>query len=235
MKNYFYLLLSAVFVFSACSDKENNLDGNDNIARCLMSKDFKYEELLTKEDIVKHINIDEGSYKREISTYRSYYGSSKYTWDSDRPGIPMEILGQVFSAPDDNMVEVKHLDFYTDSQLKLYQQADAIALFEQSYKRLSQQEYQELLANLEKAYADDPAGFEQAKGFLDARMNFTFEPIENLGDRSYWKWHDQYGIELVVLAGAAHFTIATKLSANAEPSLELAIAFAREVLAKCGG
>ncbi len=149
--------------------------------------------------------------------------------------MEIEILGYNVPVPDHNQVVIKMLDFYSDAQLKLYQQEDAIALFEQSYKRLSQSEYDELLANLEKAYANDPSGFETAKGFLDARMTFRYEPIDNLGTRAYWKWHDEYGIELVVLSGAARFTIETKLSADAAPSLDLAVKFAREVLAKCGG
>lgn len=236
MNNSLFILLCTVVLMAACGDKKNNLaDDNDNVARCLMAKDYKYEELLTKADVSKHVSIDESSFKMEISPTKGKYGSCDYRWDSDRPDMEIEILGYNVPVPDHNQVVIKMLDFYSDAQLKLYQQEDAIALFEQSYKRLSQSEYDELLANLEKAYANDPSGFETAKGFLDARMTFRYEPIDNLGTRAYWKWHDEYGIELVVLSGAARFTIETKLSADAAPSLDLAVKFAREVLAKCGG
>lgn len=234
MRKYCYALLCALVTVVACGDKGKTLEGDDNMARCLMAKDYQYEALLTKADVAKHASIDEGSYKMEISPTKGTYGSCTYTWDSDRPDLEIELLGQIIRAPDRNRVVVKMLDFYTDSDLKLYKQADALALFDRSYKPLSQSEYDELLAALEKEYANNPSGFETAKGFLDARLNLVYESLANLGDRAYWKWHPDYGIELIVLAGAAHFTIETKLSAEAPASLDLAVKYAREVLAKCG-
>lgn len=200
-----------------------------------MAKDYAYEDLLTKADIAKHVPIDEASYKMKASTTKGQYGSCEYEWLSDRPDLEIELLGQTIKGADKNRVKIKQLDFYTDSDLSLYKQADATALFDQSYKRLSQQEYDELLANLEKQYAQDAAGLAQAKGFLDARLNMIYEPLSDLGDRAYWKWHEQHGIELVVLTGAAHFTIEAKLSAEAQSTLDASIQLAREVLAKCGG
>src|SRR3546814_184899 len=100
-------------------------------------------------------------------------------WSSDVCSSDlMELLGQIIKYPDVNRVEIKMLDFYTDSELKLYSQASAIALFDQSYKKLSQGEYDELLANLQQEYANDAAKSEQAKGFLDILMNFKFAPID---------------------------------------------------------
>lgn len=234
MNKYLSFLLIAGLAVVSC-DKDEKSEGDDGIARCLMSKDYRYEELLTKADVAKHTSIDEGSYTMEISPTKGSYGSCRYQWNSDRPPIEMELLGQPISVSDRNFVVLKHLDFYTHGELKLYSQPDALALFDQTYKRLTQSEYNELLASLEKEYANDPSGFETAKKFLDARMKFTYEPLAGLGDRAYWDWDAQDGLELVVLAGAAHFTIETKLSAESPASLELAVKFAREVLAKCGG
>src|SRR5690606_7428242 len=128
---------------------------------------------------------------------------------------------------DKNRVNITQLSFYTDRDDKLYTPAEAMARFDQAYKKLSQQEYEELLANLEKQYTNDLAGFEQAKGFLDARMNFKYEALDDLGDRAYWKWHEHYGISLVVLTGAAQFTIETRVSAEAASTLDAAVKFAR--------
>lgn len=233
MKKILSLLFGAILL-AACGNSENVANDDDTISKCLMAKDYKYEELLTKADIAKHIAIDEASYEMEISPTKGEYGSCTYKWLSDRPDLEIEILGQTIQGPDKNFVVVKMLDFYTDRDLKLYSQASAQALFDQSYKKLSQQEYNELLGNLEKEYANDASQFEKAKGFLDARMNFKFEPVEGLGDRAYWKWHDTHGIELVVLAGATRFTIENKTSGDQSTALAHAVKFAEEVLAKCG-
>jgi hypothetical protein len=64
-------------------------------------------------------------------------------------------------------------------------------------------------------------------------MNLTYEPVNDLADRAYWKWNDTYGLELAVLSGAAHFTIKTKVTAHADTTLDAAVNLAKEVLAKC--
>src|SRR5690625_7000411 len=94
--------------------------------------------------------------------------------------------------------------------------------FETSYKKLSEEEYQQLLLNIEKNYENDAAGLERAKGFLDARLNLVFESLNGLGDAAYWKWHDQHGIELVVLVGNTYFIIENKTAVTKEENLEIA-------------
>ncbi len=234
MNKYLSFLLIAALAAVSCGDKDKSFEGDDSVARCLMAKDYRYEELLTKADVSKHASIDEASFKMEISPTKGTYGSCRYQWNSDRPDIEIELLGVPISSPDRNFVVIKLLDFYTDDQLKLYSQPDALALFDTSYKPLTQSDYDKLLASLEKEYANDPSGLATAKKFLDSRMNLIYEPLAGLGDRAYWKWDVQHGLELVVLSGAARFTIETKLSSEAPASLESAVKFAREVLAKCG-
>lgn len=237
MKKILYLLFSAG-IMSACSGTgETSAESSDAVGQCLAAKDYKYEELLTKADIAKHVSIDESSYKVDISSTKGKYGSCVYTWESDRPEkeITSKVTGSVFKRPDKNQVTIKMLDFYEDSDLKLYEQDAAIDLFDQSYKKLSQAEHDELLANMKKKLANNTDGFEKAKKMMDARMKFTYEPVANLGDRAYWKWNDDYGIELVVLAGSARFTILSKTTEEPETSLNHAVQFAEEVLAKCEG
>lgn len=219
--------------FASCTDKEPKSKIDNSMADCFIKVDYRYEDLLTKADIAKHITIDEASYKMEISSIKGEYGSCLYSWKSNRPDFKKDILGQIIAVPDKNHVEIKRLNFYTSSQLTLYNHDSALSLFDQSYKKLSQQEYDDLLANLQKEYANNPAGFEEAKGFLDARMNSSYLPVDNLGSRAYWKWNDEYGISLVVLTGTVHFTIEAKVAATKEPSLEVAVKFAKEVLSKC--
>lgn len=169
MNNIKHIGLAAIFFFTACDGtREKSSEDNLQIAQCLMAKDYKYEDMLTKEDIAKHVPIDKQSFKVEVSPVKGAYGSCSYEWDSDRPDTQIELLGQLIPVPDKNRVTIKMLNFYTDSDLKLYSQQSASELFDQSYKKINPQEYGDLLSNLEKKYTDDLAGFEQAKGFLDS-------------------------------------------------------------------
>lgn len=224
----------AVILFSACAGKGDNEQKSDATNQCLADKEYDYEALLTKADIAKHVNIDESSFKKEISATKGKYGSCTYTWESDRPekDIISKVTGAVHKRPDKNKVTIKTLDFYTEDDLKTYKQDSAIELFDQSYKRISQTEYNELEANFEKELGDKPEDLARAKKMLDNRMKFKYKSIDNLGDRAYWQETD-YGVELVVLTGKARFTIVSKTTGEPETSLKDAVNFAKEVLAKC--
>src|SRR5690606_37602310 len=104
-----------------------------------------------------------------------------------------------------------------------------------TYKKLSQQEYNDLLSNLQKEYANDQTGYLKAKEFLDLRMTFNYESLNNLGDRAYYQWNEESGIILIVLVGSSHFTVESKTSGDKNIALNHAVLFAKEVLAKCGG
>lgn len=243
MKNTLILLFT-VALYTACGNPDGTASASstidatsefDTIGQCLASKDYKYEELLTKADIAKHISIDESSYKRDVSPVDGKYGSCVYRWESERPDkeITSIVTGSTHKQPDKNEVTIKLLDFYEEEDLKRYEQGSILDLFDQHYKQLSTAEYDEILANIKKKLGNDPEEYAKAKKMMDSRMKYTYEPAEGLGDRAYWKWSDEYGIELVVLAGSATFTIVSKTAAAAEPSLAHAIKFAEEVLAKC--
>lgn len=221
-----------VILFSACAGKGGNEHKSDDISQCLADKDYDYEALLTKADIAKHVTIDEASFEMKISPTKGKYGSSTYSWESGRPKMEKVIAGRDMKLPDPNKVVIKLLDFYTQEDLEKNKQDSAIDLFDMGYKKLSQEENNEILANLEKKLGDKPEDLARAKKMMESRMDFTYRAIDNLGDRAYWKWND-YGIELVVLTGYAKFTILSKTTGEPETSLAHAIHFAKEVLAKC--
>lgn len=239
MKNIITLLFGTCVIL-ACSGttdnkevaKETSKESSGKISQCLTDKDYKYEELLTKADIAKYVNIDESSYKTEVSSTKGKYGSCTYSWDSNRPRIESEVMGRTIKRLDNNQVTIKMLDFYTDEDLERNEQNSVTYLFDMGYKKLSQAEYDKLLANLEKKLSDKPKDLARAKKMLDSRMNFKYKTVDDLGDRAYWKWSD-YGVELVVLIGNSRFTIESKTTGEPESSLEHAVKFAREVLAKC--
>lgn len=241
MKNIITLLFGACVIL-ACSGTTNNKEvakettkgSSEKISQCLAEKDYKYEELLTKEDIAKYVSIDEPSYAEKISQTTGKYGSCTYSWDSNRPKIEREIAGRTIPLSDNNQVTIKLLNFYTDEDLERNKQNSVIDLFDMGYKKLSQEEYNKLLANLEKKLGDKSKDLSRAKKMLDSRMNFKYKTVDDLGDRAYWKWNN-YGIELVVLVGDASFTIISKTTGEKEISLKHAINFANEVLVKCSG
>lgn len=243
MKKTLLLLISAALLTACASSSEKSGGQKDDgvktnskaaiaTAECFMAMDYSYEKLLTKEDVGKHAVIDEASYEMEVSPTKGTYGDCTYSWASDRPAIPIEVSGMRIDTKDDNFVRIKGLNFYNEDDLELYNQESALALFDRGYKKLSQSEYEEEVENLKNNYSDE-GQLNQAIKFLDARMQLTYKPVENLGDRAYWKWDDRYGISLHVLTGPVQFTVETKISAGAETSLEAAVNFAREVLAKC--
>lgn len=221
-----------VILFSACAGKGDNEQKSDAISQCLTDKDYDYKALLTKADIAKHVTIDEASFEMKISPTKGKYGSSTYSWESGRPKMEKVIAGRDVKLSDPNKVVIKLLDFYTQEDLEKNKQDSAIDLFDMGYKKLSQEENNEILANLEKKLGDKPEDLARAKKMLDNRMKFKYKSIDNLGDRAYWQETD-YGVELVVLTGKARFTIVSKTTGEPETSLDHAIHFAKEVLAKC--
>lgn len=240
MKKIPYLLCCAS-IMSACAGSGGTSSSTDEtsakseaVSQCLAAKDYQYEALLTKADIAKYVNMDESSYNKKVSPTKGKYGSCTYSWDSDRPRIESEVMGRTIKRLDNNQVTIKMLDFYTDEDLERNQQESVIDLFDMGYKKLSQAEYDKSLANLEKKLGDKPKDLARAKKMLDSRMNFKYKTVDDLGDRAYWKWSD-YGVELIVLIGNSRFTIESKTTGEPESSLEHAVKFTKEVLAKCDG
>lgn len=234
MKIIFCLPL-CLLVLASCSSKGGDAEPTpDGLAatNCFKAFDYRYENILTKADILKHTTIDEPSFEQEVSSIKGEYGSCTYKWESGRTR-QMELLGQLITAPDPNMVGMKLLSFYTVDDLRKYNQQSITELFEIGYRALSEEEYQQMVTNLEKEYAGNPEGLATAKKLLEARMSSNYTPVNGLGDSAFWSWHDMWGIELAVLVGATKFVIVTKVSTESKASLDLAIAAAKEVISKC--
>lgn len=227
-----HILFIATGLLAACSKDDSGPTWNDKFGSCFQNFDYQYEKMLTKADVNKHITIDEASYKLDVSSIKGQYGNATYSWNSNRPDVEMELLGQKFMVPDQNRVEFTQLHFYNAKELELYSQQSVIDLFDIEYRELSDAEVKEMRENLERQYASDPTGLEQANKLLDARLNFNYKRLDQLGDRAYWSW-GQYGLELNVLAGTASFSLRTKLSAEAATTLPITVALAKEILTKC--
>lgn len=191
---------------------------------CFEKFDDRYDELLTRSDIEEILSIDDASYQMETSSY----GSAQHQWKSDRPDLEYNIAGQSIKGPDRNRIVLKNLKLYDSTDVTYIRDS-----FETSYKKLSEEEYQQLLLNVEKTYENDATGLARAKGFLDARLHLVYEALDGLGDAAYWKWDEQHGIELVVLIGDTHFIIENKTVVSKEENLEIAKQLAEKVIEKC--
>lgn len=227
------LLFVAAGLLASCSKDHPGPKWEDEFGICLQNFDYQYEKILTKGDISKHITIDEGSYELKISPTKGQYGDATYSWKSDRPDREMELLGVILPWPDPNMAELTQLHFYDAKELELYSQESIINLFEIGYRALTEAEVKKIRENLAREFADDPAKLEQANKLLDARLTSDYKHVDQLGSSAYWKWNQQYGLELNVLAGTVSFSLRTRFSADAETTLPITIALAREILAKC--
>ena len=68
---------------------------------------------------------------------------------------------------------------------------------------------------------------------MKVRKKSNWDFVENIGSSSWYKWNNQFGGELAVLAGKAKFYIRLKISDDPQENLEVAKKLAEKVLAKC--
>lgn len=213
---------------SSRSEKSGGASKNElKSADCLEKFNHDYAKMLTLDDIALHQEIDQSAVETDIPSTKGEYGKVNYTWASDRPDQEIEIMGHKIKGPDQNHVELKMMSFYDDGT------AETIEYFERGYKKLSEEELAQIYANLEKTYVNKSEELEQAKGFMEARKTSNYVEVQDLGTRSYWKWDERYGGELVTLVGRAKFTVAAKISSDPDANLAFAKKLAQEVINKC--
>lgn len=242
------IVCAAFFLFSCNSSESGNVSGegavsasagtksSKKIASCLAKFDHDYSKLLTKDDVVKHISMDNTEdlkIKYDAESVKKYpeYGEIYYTWPSERPAVQ---LNPSFPSrvPDDNTISLTNLAF---------QDGDADQLrsrFQTSYKEMSQEEIDAGMSRLEKSYKDKPAeDLETAKKLLEGRGKSKNKPVEGVGDYAYWFPTSVMGMKLgskiVVLAGNAQFEVVAKVGDNDEENFEVAKKIALEILSKC--
>ena len=202
--------------------KSSKIDGNSY--DCLKKFEDDYSLLLTKGEMTSVYPIDFEVADEKLSS--GSYGEHIYHWPSDRPTFTMEVSGMKMELPDENTIGLKNLSFYSDkTDLK-----SVVGTFNMGYKKLSEQELEKIQSNLDKA--KDKVK-ETGKDLMKTRVKMSWDSVEDLGSSAWYKWNDQWGGELVVLAGRANFTILTKISADPDENRELAKKLAEKVIAKC--
>ena len=234
MRKLVFLTGMAFLLFSCNSgNKESSTDSKtDNASSkadgksydCLQKFKDDYSLLLTKDEMNSVHPIDFEVAELELRS--GSYGQHIYQWPSDRPTFTMEMSGMKMELPDQNTLGVKNLSFYSDkSDMK-----SNLATFDMGYKELSNEELEKIQANLEKQSDEIKS---TGKDLMKVRAKRSWEFVEGLGSSAWYKWGEQWGGELVVLAGNAKFTILVKISNEPIENRELAKKLADKVLAKC--
>ena len=191
---------------------------------CLKKFEDDYSLLLTKEEMNSVYPINPDKNKKELRS--GSYGQHTYLWASDRPTFTMEVSGMKMELPDQNTMGVKNLSFYSDnSDMK-----SNIETFDMGYKELSEKELEQINDNLAK---QDDEIKKTGKDLMKVRAKSSWEFIEDLGSSAWYKWNEQWGGELVVLAGKSNFTILAKISSDPVENREIAKKLAKKVLSKC--
>ena len=237
MRNSLLFVGMAMLLFGCNSgnkeSSENSVDGQIEKGNkktttksydCLKKFEDDYSLLLSKEDMISIYPINSDKIKSQLRS--GSYGEHMYQWPSDRPTFSMEVSGMKMELPDQNTMGVKNLSFYSDkSDLK-----SNIENFEMGYKELSAKELERIQDNLAK---QDDEIKKTGEDLMKVRAKSSWDFVEGLGSSAWYKWSEQWGGELVVLAGISQFTILTKISTNPEENREIAIKLAEKVLAKC--
>lgn len=217
---------------------QNKTSNNTKVSDCLAKFNYDYDKMLTKEDILKHVsNVDAATIKSKLDKKEKVnapeYGECEYSWPSDRPKFEIKISTVSIKKDDDNKIIVSRLKNNEDSKVE-----NVSSAFDRAYKTLTEEEIEEMNKRIEKSMADKSEKEKKmAKGFVKQRGKFKYEFVNNVGDKAYWKSSQNIlapgGVELVVLAGKAQFTIDVKVSTDQAENLDIAKKMANEVIAKC--
>lgn len=235
MKKSLFFAGVALLLFSCNSSNSANSEGesggttsmskaNAEVYDCLQDFSKAYELLLTKDEINSVYPVD---FTQTEETLRSgSFGEYSYRWPSDRPNIDLVVSGMEFSSPDHNLIGVKGLSFSSDKlDFKSIRET-----FDMAYKELSEEELAKIQENLDKQNKEIK---EAGKGFMEARARTSWDFVEGVGSSAWYKWNEDYGAQLAVLAGRAKFNIEIKISNDPEENRVLAKKLAEKVLAKC--
>ena len=164
--------------------------------------------------------------KASITDSKSYDCLKKFEDDYSLL-LTKEEMNSVYPInPDKNKKELRSGSFYSDkSDMK-----SNIETFDMGYKELSEKELEQINDNLAK---QDDEIKKTGKDLMKVRAKSSWEFIENLGSSAWYKWNEQWGGELVVLAGKSNFTILAKTSSDPVENREIAKKLAKKVLSKC--
>lgn len=199
---------------------------------CFEEIDYDLAKILSKQDVLKHFNPEDHA-KIEIDERKGMGRQSHviYKFKSNRQHT-VEAGGMIQKIPDYNNIELSGLEFSKSDEAKTLEN------FDRKFKKLSEQELQDILTNLEKEFAGKSSEeLEQAKRMMKIRTESNYVPVQGLGTAAYWQEFkvkgNNFGAELIVLAGNVEFTVRVKIDSDNMLNSQTAIAVANDILKKC--
>ncbi|HTO16310.1 MAG TPA: hypothetical protein VLZ83_11095 [Edaphocola sp.] len=233
MKKMLLLVGMGFLLFSCNSDGTSSSEKNgQNTSRkgkdlnCKALEQLKddYSGLLTKEEMASVYPIDFENAKEKLRS--GSYGEYIFYWPSDRPQLNLEVVGKKLKIADNNAIGIKNFS-YSDSDIDLKSLTET---FNMAYKELSEEELERINKNLAKQSEEIKS---TGQDMMKVRAKSSWEFIDGLGTSAWYKWNENYGGEMAVMAGKAQFYIIIKISADPKENRDLARKLAEKVISKC--
>src|SRR5690554_2623664 len=103
MRVFWTVLLFYTFSnVSACGSADQNVSSEQH---CLESYGYQYDQILSKEDVIRHIDIGDVPLKSISPGILGPHGYVRHSWESQRSAFELEIQGVRIRHPDVNMVQ----------------------------------------------------------------------------------------------------------------------------------
>ena len=117
MKIVAYTLLAAGLSWTGTAKETAPVEEDKHpVSICLKNKNYRYEDLLNRDDLVRYLSIDESSLIVKNAPFHSENGWICFEWKSSREDMEIELLVEEIRLPDINRVILKGLRFARPSE-----------------------------------------------------------------------------------------------------------------------
>lgn len=127
MKTVVYILVAAGLSWTGTA-KEEPVEMVDKhpVSGCLKASEYRYHDLLSIDDLLRYLPIDESELTVNIAPFRSEHGWVCYEWKSSRSDMEKVLWEERIQVPDRNRIVMKSLEFgqATKSDLSGFQRFD---------------------------------------------------------------------------------------------------------------
>lgn len=235
------LLMITLFSCGGSQNEVSDSEGTPNEvpadvnATCIYDYMDKYDQLLTLEMIKKHYNgeLSKAKFKYDKSAEPGSQDTDKalYSWESGRTK-QMKVMGMALEVPVPYEIGLKWLgsDLFMIKGL-----ATPKENFEQFYRNVTKEEADAALVKAKEKMVEDgrttSEQAQQAGSMAEGISNYdNHEKVTGIGEAAAWVISESH---LVVLVGDKTFQIAANIGDDKEVNKNLAVALAKEVLARC--
>lgn len=200
----------------------------ENKINVLQKKYLNYDEILTLDDILLHLELDGNKVEKIGSDSLGTDESCFYIWASDRPDVVSE-KSVMLKFSDNNQIGIKELISYNEK----FTASELVEIFEFSFKQLTDKDIGIISRKIEKELSGkSKQNKADLESLINARKGSGYEKIYEIGESAFWKFDKDKGGDLVVLSGNESFTLNVKINHNPEENLNLAKKLAKTIIDK---